>query len=123
MTQMYGFKKDLDVSFLVGLELGQIAIGQYQVQFGFDQDTRISVELFFRYTSAEGTVEWTQQPQSSKAAAATLNLLGASVVAATIADAKTLNLEFSNGDRLQLLDVSEQYESLSITRPGLNLYV
>jgi len=120
---MYGFKEDLDVSFLVGLELGQVAIGEYQVQFGFDQDTPISVELFFRYTSAEGSVEWTQQPQSSKAAAATLNLLGASVVAATIVDPKTLELEFSNGDRLQLLDVSERYESLSITRPGLNLYV
>ena len=119
---MYGFQ-DLDPSFLVGLILEQVAIGQYQVQFCFDQNTRISVELFFKYTSAEGTVEWTQEPQSNKAAAATLNLLGTSVVAASIADIKTLELEFSNGDRLQLPDVSEQYESLSITRPGLNLYV
>jgi len=120
---VYGFKQNVDVSFLVGLVLEQVAIGQYQVQIGFDQDTRISVELSFKYSSAEGTFEWRQQPQSSKAAAAALNLLGASVIAATIADPKTLELEFSNGDRLQLLDVSEQYESLSITRPGWNLYV
>jgi len=40
LRPMYGLKKDIDLSFLTGRELIQLAIGVYQVQFGFDEDVR-----------------------------------------------------------------------------------
>lgn len=46
---MYGLKSDIDLSFLNGRELIQVAIGLYQIQFGFDGDVRISVEGEFSY--------------------------------------------------------------------------
>ena len=47
---MYGLKKDIDLSFLNGREVIQVAIGIHQVQFGFDEDVRISVEGGFCYS-------------------------------------------------------------------------
>jgi hypothetical protein len=46
---MFGLKKDIDLSFLNGREVEQVSVGLYQVQFGFDEDVRISVEGEFRY--------------------------------------------------------------------------
>lgn len=62
---MYGLKKDIDWSFLQGREVGQIAIGLYQVQFGFDEDVRISVEAEFRYF--DGREEWNWKPEPGEA--------------------------------------------------------
>jgi hypothetical protein len=39
---MYGLSKDLDLNFLNGREVVQVAIGIYQIIFGFDEDVRIS---------------------------------------------------------------------------------
>jgi hypothetical protein len=57
---MHGLSKDIDLKFLNGRESIQIAIGIYQVQFGFDEDVRISVEGGFRYFDGETEVVWTQ---------------------------------------------------------------
>jgi hypothetical protein len=38
LRHMYGLKTEIDLSFLTGRELIQLAIGVYQVQFGFDQE-------------------------------------------------------------------------------------
>jgi hypothetical protein len=40
-ASMYGLRKDIDLKFLNGRECVQIAIGVYQIQFGFDEDVRI----------------------------------------------------------------------------------
>jgi hypothetical protein len=41
---MYGLKKTIDLGFLMGREVGQVAIGTYQVVLGFDEDVTIAVE-------------------------------------------------------------------------------
>ena len=46
---MYGLDRDIDLSFLKGREVEQIAIGVYQITFAFDEDVRISVEVRFSY--------------------------------------------------------------------------
>jgi hypothetical protein len=40
---MYGLKKEIDLSFLTGRELIQVAIGSFQVEFHFDEDVTVSV--------------------------------------------------------------------------------
>lgn len=54
---MYGFKSDIDLSFLNGRKLIQIAIGLYHVSFRFDEEVAVSVEGEFRYF--DGQAEWT----------------------------------------------------------------
>jgi hypothetical protein len=41
---MYGLKKTIDLGFLMDREVGQVAIGMYQVVFSFDEDVTIAVE-------------------------------------------------------------------------------
>jgi hypothetical protein len=76
---MYGLRKDIDLKFLNGRESIQIAIGVYQIQFGFDEDVRISVEGEFRYFDGGTEVVWRPEPGSPQIAARTVALLGATI--------------------------------------------
>jgi hypothetical protein len=58
---MYGLRNDIDLSFLNARELIQIAIGVYQIQFGFDEDVIIYVESQFNYF--DGQEEWIWKPE------------------------------------------------------------
>ena len=46
---MYGLSKDLDLSFLNGREVGQVAIGVHEIIFGFDEDVTITDYSQFSY--------------------------------------------------------------------------
>jgi hypothetical protein len=120
---MYGLKKGIDLNFLTGRELVQLAIGVYQVQFGFDEDVRISVESEFRYF--DGQTEWIWRPElgSSSIAARVVALLGATIKSFGCNIEGTLTLAFSNQHRLTILDSSREYESYDITRPGHTIVV
>jgi Family of unknown function (DUF6188) len=120
---MYGLKKGIDLSFLKDRELIQVAIGVYQVQFGFDEDVRIGVEGGFDYFDGATELSWKPEAEYSRIAARTVALLGATVHTFEAHEDGTLKLAFSNGHRLVILDSSKEYESYSITRPGFNLYV
>ncbi len=123
LRHMYGLKKEIDLSFLAGRELIQLAIGVYQVQFGFDEDVRISVESEFRYF--DGQAEWIWRPESgsSSIAARAVALLGATIESFGSNIDGTLTLAFSNQHRLTILDSSKEYESYDITRPGQTIIV
>jgi hypothetical protein len=120
---MYGLKKEIDLSFLTGRELIQLAIGVYQIQFGFDEEVRISVEGEFRYF--DGQAEWTWRPErdSSSIAARAVALLGATIESFGSNVDGTLTLAFSNYHRLTIVDSSEEYGSYDITRPGQTIIV
>jgi len=120
---MYGLKKEIDLSFLTGRELIQLAIGVYQVQFGFDEDVRISVESEFRYFDGQAEWTWRPEPGSSSIAARAVALLGATIESFGSNIDGTLTLAFSNQHRLTILDSSKEYESYDITRPGHTIIV
>lgn len=46
---MYGLSKDLDLNFLSGREIEQIAIGSHEIIFAFDEDVSITVYSEFRF--------------------------------------------------------------------------
>jgi hypothetical protein len=48
---MYGLSSDIDLSFLNGRLVEQVANGFYQLVFGFDEDVRVSVYSRFNYLS------------------------------------------------------------------------
>lgn len=120
---MYGLRKDIDLNFLSGRECGQIAIGVYQVQFGFDEDVRISVEGEFSYFDGGPDVVWRPEPGSPQIAARTVALLGATIESFEGRENGTLTLIFSNGHRVIIRDSSQEYESYTITCPGRTIVV
>jgi hypothetical protein len=123
LRHMYGLKKEIDLSFLTGREFIQLSIGVYQVQFGFDEDVRISVESEFRYFDGQAEWIWRPEPGSSSIAARAVALLGATIESFGSNIDGTLTLAFSNEHRLTILDSSREYESYDITRPGQTIIV
>jgi hypothetical protein len=120
---MYGLKKEIDLNFLTGRELIQLAIGVYQIQFSFDDDVRISVESEFRYFDGQAELIWRPEPGSYSIAARAVALLGATIDSFGSHTDGTLTLAFSNQHCLTLLDSSQEYESYDITRPGQTIIV
>lgn len=120
---MYGLRKDIDLSFLNGREVGQVAIGIYQIQFGFDEDVRISVEGQFAYFDGQEEWVWKPEPGAALIAARTVSLLGATIQTFDGKEDGTLTLTFSNGQRLTIVDNSKEYESYDITLPGRTIIV
>lgn len=118
---MYGLKDNIDLSFLKGREVIQVAIGTYQVIFAFDEDVTVSVEAQFEYSAKSGLVEW--RPGASHLAANAVGLLGSKVESVHSQKDGTVDLAFSNGDRLVLRDVSKEHESYQITRRGETIVV
>jgi hypothetical protein len=120
---MYGLRKDLDLNFLSGRELIQVAIGLYQISFRFDEDLAISVEGEFRYFDGQGEWIWKSEQGAAQLAAKTVSLLGATIQSFEGEGNGTLSLVFSNGHRLTILDSSKDYQSYDITRPGSTIVV
>ena len=123
LGHMYGLKKEIDLSFLRGRELIQVAIGSLQVQFHFDEDIAVSVEAEFRYFDGEQEWIWKQEPSSAQVAARTVAILGASITNFESSENGTLVLTFSNGHRLTVVDSFKEYESYDITGPGHTIIV
>jgi hypothetical protein len=123
LRHMYGLKKEIDLSFLAGRELIQVAIGSFQVQFHFNKEVAISVEAEFRYFDGQQEWVWRQKPSSPQIAARTVAVLGASITNFESSENGTLALTFSNGHRLTILDSFREYESYDITRPGQTIIV
>jgi hypothetical protein len=120
---MHGLKKEIDLSFLNGRELVQVAVGLYHTIFKFDEDVAISVEAEFRYFDGQTEWIWRPEPGSSLIAARLVALLGATIESFESNADGTLALTFSNGHRLTLADSSREYESYQITRPGETIVV
>jgi hypothetical protein len=120
---MYGLSKDIELSFLIRREVIQVAIGIYQIIFGFDEDVKISVQAQFKYFDGKTESVWIPEPGSAQIAARTVALLGATIESFKSYENGTLALMFSNGHRLNILDSSKEYESYDITRPGQTIVV
>jgi Family of unknown function (DUF6188) len=120
---MYGLRKDIDLSFLNGRQVEQVAIGVYQIQFGFDEDVRISTYMQFNYFDGRKEWIWKPEPGAVQIAARAVALLGATIESFQRHEDGTLKLIFSNGRRLTILDSSKEYESYDITRPGSTIVV
>lgn len=73
LRRMYGLKKEIDLSFLTGRELIQVAIGRYHVSFRFDEDVAISVEAEFRYFDGQTEWVWKSEAGAGQIAARTVS--------------------------------------------------
>lgn len=120
---MYGLNTDIDLSFLNGREVVQVAIGIYQIIYGLDEDVKISVQSQFAYFDGKSESVWKPEPGSAQIAARTVALLATTIQTFESHENGTLTLMFSNENRLTILDSSKDYESYDITRPGQTIVV
>ena len=109
---MYELSKDSDLSFLLGKEICQVAIGSYDVQFNWGNGG-ISVWWKFCYKAAGSEDEIVWSADNPEFATRTIRLLKAAITEAKCSEEGTLLLRFSNGDQLEIFE-DERYESFSI---------
>jgi len=130
---MYGLKPDVDLSFFIGKDLVQLAVGPGDVQFNFSgpmpSDLSVApslVSLFVQsrieHSSKEVITEWGEDENKPLAAASLLGLIGSSVVAVQGDPDGTLTLEFSNGDVVRVFDTAG-YEAYQICYEDQRIYV
>ena len=111
---MYGILPDADLVFLRGKTISQIAIGQYDVQFGYG-DGAISVWSRFAYYDSRTRIETVWSEGNPEAASPALRLVTATINGVKWSTNGTLELTFSNGDRLTIFDDDPQHEAYSIS--------
>ncbi len=118
---MYGLPAEVDLSFLIGKELIQIAIGPYDVQLRYDTGG-ISIWSRFILTAPDGSkYEWCGEiPQQAKEV---VNLVAAKISEVLPCRDGTLRLVFSNRWSIEIFDSDPTYEAYSISEEGLPLIV
>ena len=118
---MYGLPADHStLSFLIGKEITQIAIGVYDTQVHWGTGA-ISIWSKFRLSLSDGReIDWMEgQPRQATELVA---LLGARI--SELGDnSEHLDITFSNGCVLALSDPNPQFESFSISERGRSLIV
>ena len=109
---MYRLSKDVDLGFLVGVELHQVCVGKNEVILNFDHDVRITILSDFAVGNRDAP--FTKYHDASTGAIALLPLLHCTVSHAKATDEGGLLLTFGSGVRLEVFDDSDQYESFWI---------
>ena len=128
---MYGLKADVDLSFFMGTDLVQLAVGPGDVQFNFSGPVlslgvqsvvSVAVQSRIEHSSKGIVQEWGGDEHMPLSAASLLGLIGSSVVSVRGDPDGTLTLEFSNGDVVRVFD-TEGYEAYQICYEGVSIYV
>lgn len=117
---MYGLSPDVDLGCFVGAEVHQISVAKFDVQFHFASSARIAVQSRVRVLRGGGLIaEWSEA--AGWTSVEFQGLLNGRVMAAAMQSPRVLELRFANGLLLELLDDSEQYESMQIYYPGADM--
>jgi hypothetical protein len=108
---MYPLPADVDLHFLVGLELIQVCVGESQVILNFDRATSISLECPFELNG-----QIVQAPEL-------LPLVSHRVTNADAIRPSRVTLTFSNGCSLAFEDSCPEFESYQISSPDRMIIV
>lgn len=119
---MYRLSNNVDLSFLYGVELQQVCIGENEVILNFDRDIRITILSSFAVASKRDTPITTYH-EAAKGGSAILSLLHLCVSKAEATDTGGLLLEFNSGASVNIFDDSDQYESFWIANQNEQIIV
>lgn len=118
---MYNLPTELDLSFLVGLLLTQICVGQYQVILNFHEDVSISIEHSFTVVSEQKREIWL--PQDVSSAASALKLLGMTTTSIERLPENGICLGFDGSFHMEISGDSDRYEAYQIIHPGQQIII
>lgn len=116
---MYGVPADLDLSFLDGVELIQVCLGIYDVQFHFDPAVAICCGGSWSLLDENGVRIDHGQQVFPRPPFLLHRLLGQRIATWRVVPPTHLELIFERGECLRFGDNSERYESFTI-QPGGN---
>ena len=111
---MYGIDKTINLNFLVGKELLQLCIGLYQLRLNVTDQLTISAECIIRLMHPDGSVVEISCDRPELSSRLTC-LLGRAIEAIQTDVKGVLNLSFSDGFQLSIVDSNEDEESFTIT--------
>jgi hypothetical protein len=112
---MYGFSEDLNLKHLVGTELVEVSIAAYCLFLILEPKNNIRIEGKWVLLDPQGHVFDEGYQQEPKDAYRVHVLLQKKIMAYTVLDRETLDLEFEGGWHFRIIDDSGPYESASIT--------
>jgi hypothetical protein len=123
---MYELDRGIDLSFLVGLTLTQVGVGEFQIQLCFHENVTISIEESVECTTATSVSRWgyndrwTSSPEGDdmKAVTSLLSLLGKTTTAFRRVGKSGLALSFEGNSSLEVFGENTNYESFQINHPG-----
>lgn len=114
---MYGLSQDFRVEGLVDSVLSQICVGKFDVQFRFDSGTFFCVQGTARmYQKDQIIANWTEDYVWDDLSFQ--NILNCKVLKYSVENDRVLAIFFENDFRLELVDDSQQYESMQIYPKG-----
>jgi hypothetical protein len=112
---MHRLSPDLDLGFLLGKVIDQVAVGPHDVQIKY-RDGGITIEYkFLLKHPTQGDIVWSGALED---AAQAVTLVSKRITGVSGTPDGTLILRFSNGVLLTIFD-REEYESYTITEAGL----
>jgi hypothetical protein len=111
---MAGFKQAPDYDFLKGVELTQIRVNKYTVDFVFTEGQGIAMATEFDHYDAAKKTTSRYDIEGSAKEFTVYSLLNLRTTDAVIVSDDELKLIFENGDALMLLRTDDGYESMTI---------
>ncbi len=116
---MYGLDpiSKIEIEGMIDHTLNQICIGKYDVQFRFSSGTFIAVQGGANILeSGQSIATWSEEGAWSDLSFQ--RLVNHDVIGYSIPDSKTLRIDFDDNFVLELLDDSDEYESMQIYPNG-----
>ncbi len=113
---MYGLSKNIDLSFLLGAQLGQVCIGLNELILHFDKDILLTVTSECDYENIDGTI--IRIDSYKKEATIICDMLGCIIKEVKSDVSGMLILKFSNMVTFTIYDDSKHYESYLIQCGG-----
>lgn len=118
---MYELPPVESLHFLVGQELSQMCVGIHEINLGFEPNCRIYIATDVAVGTSGANPVLLEDVR--RQAPALFELLGSSITAVRRWDGGTLELAFSNGTTVALLDTSPHYESYTISQNGTEVVI
>lgn len=114
---MYGFNNPKLLSWPVGREIIQVAVGQHEVNLNFHPDGNMMVAGPWELLDPTGNVIDRSMEHASRKEFRLHVLIGPAVTGVTVESAKCMTIAFANGYLLRLADDDPRYEAVVMT-PG-----
>lgn len=118
---MYGLPEDVDLSFLLNSQLLKLRRYEWNLILEFDAPVEINIESRALFSHAGNVSEWVCG--CSEKEVVSNAMVGATIVSFSATRSGTLEIDFSNGSKLSVFDNSKEFESYTISGPGLTVVV
>jgi hypothetical protein len=111
---LYDLPEHSELEFLIGKELIQVGVGQFQVQLHFSEDLSIAVESSLEARAIDGTVVEQWQPDAPFSGQFLFSMFGKEITNYELLPENGLKLILGTSAEISI-GTTDDYESYSIT--------